>query len=464
MEGNTYDQVSYSHLPTAETHPDRLAVLARLRGLNPPPVDRARVLDLGANEGGCLIPMALSLPQSEFTGIDLAAAPVERGNRIIRELGLNNARLLRMNLLDVDESLGEFDYVIAHGLFAWTPEVVRDKVLAIAHANLSPNGIALVSYNTYPGGHVRQLLREMMLFHAAGATEPAVRIQQARAILSLMAQSNPEAKGIAKAIAQEAERTLLRRDSSIFHDYMSDAYQPAYFRDFIAHAARHGLAYVDDASVTDSRTVPLVPQVQESVRQIAAGDRILQEQYQDLLRVRQFRCSLLCHAEARPQPDWVSAQAAGMFAASSLRETAPGTFVSKSGVTMETPHEGVIEFLRRCNQRWPEPLPVIAQEAEMALALFQTGLLELRSVPGAAKRAGDRPLASPLARYQARESHVVSTLLHTAVDIPHPAARQFLALLDGTRDRPALARESGCSLQQVDQELEIAAARGLLLA
>ena len=47
MEGNLYDQVSYSQLPTAETHPDRLAVLARLRGLNPPPVDRARVSSEG---------------------------------------------------------------------------------------------------------------------------------------------------------------------------------------------------------------------------------------------------------------------------------------------------------------------------------------------------------------------------------------------------------------------------------
>jgi len=262
MEGNTYDQVSYSHLPTTETHPDRLAMLARLRGLNPPPVDRARVLDLGANEGGCLIPMALSLPHAQFTGIDFAAAPVERGNNIIGELGLGNARLIQMNLLDVGASLGEFDYVIAHGLYAWTPEAVRDKVLAIASANLSRTGIAMVSYNTYPGAYERTMLRDMMLFHADGAVEPADRIRQARAILALMARANPEAKGIARTIAQEAERTLLRRDSAIFHDYMSDVYQPVYFRDFVAHAARHGLAYVEDASVIDTWNVSLTSEVQ----------------------------------------------------------------------------------------------------------------------------------------------------------------------------------------------------------
>jgi hypothetical protein len=471
MEGNTYDQVSYSHLPTTETHPDRLAVLARLRGLNPPPVDRARVLDLGANEGGCLIPMALSLPHAEFTGIDLAAAPVERGNRVIGELGLTNARLIQMNLLDADASLGEFDYVIAHGLYAWTPEAVREKVLAIASANLSRTGIAMVSYNTYPGAYERTMLREMMLFHAdgaaagaaAGAMEPADRIRQARAILALMAQANPEAKGIAKAIAQEAERTLLRRDSAIFHDYMSDVYEPAYFRDFVARAARHGLAYVEDASVIDTWNVSLTSEAQEAVRQIAAGDRVLHEQYLDLLRVRHFRCSLLCHNSAAPRRDWVNAQAAGMFAASSVQETAPGTFVSTIGVRMETAHEGVIEFLRRCRARWPEALPVAEQESDMAVTLFQRGLIELRTVPGLAKRAGDHPLASPLARYQVRKGPTVSTLLHTAVEIPHPAAREFLTLLDGTRDRRTLARESSCSPDQVEQELEKASAHGLLL-
>jgi len=199
------------------------------------------------------------------------------------------------------------------------------------------------------------------------------------------------------------------------------------------------------------------------VRQIAAGDRILQEQYLDLLRVRHFRCSLLCHDSSAPRRDWVNAQAAGMFAASSVQETAPGTFVSTPGVRMETAHAGVVEFLRRCREHWPEALPIAEQESDMAVALFQRGLIELRTVPGLAKRAGDRSLASPLARYQVRRGPTVSTLLHTAVEIPHSAAREFLMLLDGTRDRPALARESVCSLDQVDRELENAASHGLLL-
>src|SRR6476660_8181391 len=94
---NTYDQLVYANRPYAQTHPDHLAVLGRLHGMHPPPVDRARVLDLGASEGGNIIPMALTVPQTQFTGVDLAASPVERGNRVIRDLGLTNVRLVQMD-------------------------------------------------------------------------------------------------------------------------------------------------------------------------------------------------------------------------------------------------------------------------------------------------------------------------------------------------------------------------------
>ncbi|MGH9591634.1 MAG: hypothetical protein ACRD5L_00980, partial [Bryobacteraceae bacterium] len=82
---NAYDQVAYFNRPYSQTHPDHLAVIGRLHGLDAPPVERARVLDLGASEGGNIIPMAISLPGAQFTGIDLAAIPVERGNQVIRD-------------------------------------------------------------------------------------------------------------------------------------------------------------------------------------------------------------------------------------------------------------------------------------------------------------------------------------------------------------------------------------------
>src|SRR5947209_4017238 len=75
----SYDTVPYHSHPFAQTHPDRLATVATLLGLKPPPVERCRVLELGCAGGGNLIPMALGPPESTFTGIDLSIRQVADG-------------------------------------------------------------------------------------------------------------------------------------------------------------------------------------------------------------------------------------------------------------------------------------------------------------------------------------------------------------------------------------------------
>jgi cyclopropane fatty-acyl-phospholipid synthase-like methyltransferase len=157
---SAHDQVPYINSPFAQTHPSRLFVMGRLAGLNPPAVETCRVLEIGANKGENLIGMAMVLPSAEFVGIDLAEVPVTRGQQTIADLGLDNVRLRQMNLLEIDEGFGEFDYIIAHGVYSWTPAEVRDKLLAVVRAHLSAQGVAFVSYNTYPGAHLREMLRE----------------------------------------------------------------------------------------------------------------------------------------------------------------------------------------------------------------------------------------------------------------------------------------------------------------
>ncbi|HEV3416510.1 MAG TPA: class I SAM-dependent methyltransferase, partial [Pirellulales bacterium] len=71
-----YDQVPYPRHTYGFTHPDRLATLAILNGLEPPSVETCRVLELGCASGSNLIPMAYALPQAEFIGIDLSARQI----------------------------------------------------------------------------------------------------------------------------------------------------------------------------------------------------------------------------------------------------------------------------------------------------------------------------------------------------------------------------------------------------
>jgi SAM-dependent methyltransferase len=106
------DELPYPAQPRPATHPDRLATLAVLLGLEPAALERSRVLELGAADGGNLLPMAHALPGAELVGIDLSARQVADGRARVAELGLANLRLERGDIRDPPADLGRFDYIL----------------------------------------------------------------------------------------------------------------------------------------------------------------------------------------------------------------------------------------------------------------------------------------------------------------------------------------------------------------
>ena len=92
---NPYDEVPYRTIATPTTHPDRMATIGTLFGLSPVPATRCRVLEIGCGNANNLIPMAFSLPESSFVGIDLAGSAIEAGKAFAAPLGLRNLTLLQ---------------------------------------------------------------------------------------------------------------------------------------------------------------------------------------------------------------------------------------------------------------------------------------------------------------------------------------------------------------------------------
>ena len=64
----------------------------------------------------------------------------------------------------------KFDYIICHGVYSWVLEATRAAILRLCRDGLTNHGVAYISYNTYPGWRLRQVVREAMLFHAGGRT------------------------------------------------------------------------------------------------------------------------------------------------------------------------------------------------------------------------------------------------------------------------------------------------------
>lgn len=460
---NTYDQLRYNNLPNLETHPNRLSVLAKLAGLEPAPVETCRVLELGTSEAANIIGMAVALPGAEFVGVDLAQEPLARGQRVIDDLGLRNVQLQCKNLLDIDESLGTFDYILTHGIYGWTPPEVGEKILEIAERCLTPEGVAFVSYNTKPAGHIRRLVRDMMLYHAGRFENPVERLAHAREFLKILALGRPEPEAFDAAATSYARDLLEHSDSALFHDDLAPVYEPVYFHDFVARAEAHQLQYMGDANGYDAPR-NLRAEAMEAVRTMAAGDRIAELQFFDFLRMRGFRRSLLCRNHQSLADDWDASRIVGCYATTAANEDKEGAFCGADNVRLTTAHPVPIEYMRRLIQSRPVSIKVEPDQAHVALELFKGGIIELHATPGAAAEAGPRPRVSPLARHQAANGELhVTTLWHRALEVEGEDARRMLTLLDGTREREALCQAMDCSHERLDAELRMLGRLGLLV-
>lgn len=448
----SYDLVPYESRPYPQAHPDRLATVATLFGAQPAPPDRCRVLELGCASGGHLIPMAVELPGSSFLGIDASARQIDEGRRTIEAVGFSNVELRHT---DIHESrdLGAFDYVVCHGVFSWVPASVRERILDICAQNLAPDGVAYVSYNTYPGWHFRGMVREMMRYHAARFDDPATRVRQAAALLDFLASSVVAKEGpYGQLLNQELE--LLRRVSGsyLFHEHLEDTNEPFYFHRFVEQAASRGLQYLGEAEVSSMAAYRFPEEVRETLRRISS-DQIQAEQYMDFLRNRTFRQTLLCHGDVRLDRQVDPARLEGMHVAAAVRPAAArddgaAVFLGRGKQELSTRDPLLRAALDRLAELWPGSAPfleLVSQGDAAALArqlirlYVSGGPIELHTMaPAFVRDVSSRPEASALARYQAFEGAIVTNLRHERVQLGD-LERFTVRLLDGSLERAAVA-------------------------
>jgi SAM-dependent methyltransferase len=433
----SYDEIPYANLPFTQALPRGHATVASLHGLTPPDPRTARVLELGCGAGAHLLGVAAAHPEVRAVGVDLAATAIEIASADAAAAGLDNIRFDVADVLALtDGSLGEFDYVIVHGLYAWAVEPLREAVLEACRAHLAPEGIAFISYNAHPGGHLRRMFREMGEFHARGIDDPRARADRARELFALIDRFG-EAGGrtfYAGVMGEELATLANAPESALVHDLLGSTYEPVWFRDFATAAARHGLAYVGDAIPGASREAPWSGPVEAFVSHAAGEDRIAREQYFDLFVLRRFRHSLLCHEALTPSPR-VDAAAV------------PRLLVAPDGDDLDGSLRAALDG---ADARNPLPFAAVQERAglpeeELAaqlVAAFEEGDVEFHAVPPpAASAAGERPRASALARAQARPGAKVTTLLNQVVELTDEPTCDLLRLLDGTRDRDAIRED-----------------------
>lgn len=478
-----YDVVEYPHRPFSQTSPDRLAVLGMLFGMEPALPSKCRVLELGCGSGGNLIPLADLNPGSSYLGLDLAQTPIDAGRKRIESLGLQNIRLEQMNVMDFPESEGEFDYIILHGLFSWVPEPVRLRILEICRKHLSPNGMAYISYNAYPGGHIRQAWRDIMLFHTRQFQDPKVKVQQARGMLGLVAHGTTRTDAAHQLAKEDHEKRLDVGDAAIFHDDLAECWQPFYFHEFASLAAAHGLQYVGEANYPDMLPSGLTPEGEAAMHAVEKAGIVMFEQYLDFLKLRRFRQTVVCRegVELRRPADLAAVER--MFVSAPIRQVEvedknapPGAVAFQNAineVTVTSTNSVTVAALNAIAAAWPstvsfDDLVQVCGGNRVALreilhTLYGASLLGLHAVPRkGANVAGDKPLVWRVARLEASIDIALPHLYHGSIELTDQEVRKLILLCDGEHTKAELA--AAVPSLDLEENLHKIARAGLLLA
>ena len=348
------------------------------------------------------------------------------------------------------------------------PAAVRDALLKACATHLAPNGVAYVSDNAMPGGHIRGVVRGMMLFHTRELTKPDERVAEAKALLGFLLRSGETAyPGAYRALMlEQAERNFGRTDADLFHDELGPINDSFYLTQFLSHASHHGLQFLGEADFFEMRPAMFSAETAATLDVLADKSIALKEQYLDFLKCRQFRKTLLCRREVSLDrafnPNKMTALTVSSDAAPEGEPAEDGAQLFRSPLkgSLTTAHPLARAALARLHAVYPLALcfTALVQEAlaasgesmsafkasnklaEVLFAAYGAGAIDMHTTPRhVVSTPGERPLASACARWQCRQGAGLTNLRHEGVEVTSAVGKALLDLCDGTRDRGAIA-------------------------
>lgn len=302
VQQTIYSELGYKSMPFPYTTPATLEAYAALVGISAPNPKTARVLELGATYGGNIISQALFNPDATFVGIELSQEQVEKGNEVIANAGLTNVSLIQSDIASIGSEIGTFDYIIAHGVYSWVDDGVKDALLRLIDEHLAEDGIAYISYNTYPGWHTMDEVRQLMMFSNRDKTQfnHKEKVLHGKTIGSIVGSQILKYDNLKERNSKflGALRSVMQKDEYyVGHDHLEPNNDPVYFYQFNDHLGAHNLAYLCDADLTLSMVRSFDVDIADTLDKLALNDHVAQEQYLDFMLDTTFRKSIICKAK-----------------------------------------------------------------------------------------------------------------------------------------------------------------------
>lgn len=292
-----YQRRAYPAMSHPSTDPAVTAVAARLGGLDIASPARAEVLEIGCAAGHNLLPLAARWPDSRFTGIDFSKPAILEARETARFAGLTNVEFIETDLSTFDPG-GEvrYDFMIAHGVYSWVPEEVRQALLKLCALRLAVNGCAVISYNTLPGWSLRKTLVELTSRIAESPAAEATG-NSPEEILGYLATAAGNHTPYSRHLTTVLHDLFGKGDEILPFDDFSPVNDPCTFQHFTDRARQHGLCYLGESQLTENFPSSLAPEAASLLKPFAEDPLVLQQMI-DVLTNRTFRSALLCRSDA----------------------------------------------------------------------------------------------------------------------------------------------------------------------
>jgi len=421
---NAYDELPYKSCSVDWSAPERLVLASLFHGGLQPTLHVYRVLELGCGDGANLLPLAYFRRHAAFVGVDGARSQIEVAKTRAAALGLANVEFIHADFREAAHRIsGQFDFVIAHGILSWVPDVVRDALLDLCAKSLCPGGLLYMNYNARPGWNVRGLVREFLLAHTVKEKNLRVRAQLAQEVAGKVVSTMTDLEQpYSRLLANEFRFVYEGNVTWVAHEFLS-ADNRAYWRsEFLELVGRYGFEYVADADFNySSGRIPeeLAPRlVLEKITGRSIEDTI------DLLCYRQLHSPILTLGPfARQMP---SLEEFGNLYVASCLERCPSNgnadivmFRHPSGYEVEAKERYMQEGFEKLYTQWPRGLkvaatfPLTSDVVEDLKLLQRNGLIELRCI-----EPGDFGVdGGPLNRLEIEWGGYYTTPYHTTVAV-----------------------------------------------
>lgn len=470
-----YDTLPYPSMTFPQTHPDHLAAIGRFYGLKAAPPENCRVLELGCGDGTNLNWQAVTLPESRFVGVDLSKLHINGARDDLSELNLSNIEFYQKDVLDIGEkTFGTFDYIIAHGLFSWVPDFVREKILDLYQELLNPNGIGYISYNVFPGCHRRKIVSDAMRFLTKNIQDPLEKVQKGVSFARFLTENTGHLPTYRDILKFELEGMDDRGEANIFHDDLSEENRPFYFSEFIELAENHDLQYLSEAERFTAQPRNLPAEVIKKLDDLSKNI-IEYEQYVDFFLSTRFRQTLLFRKENKVDRNFTPAKIKQFYVSSNLRPvsenvdisgTTEEKFTNPKGANAATNHpltKTALMYLYESGTHRIKFADLIdksrkllakknfvsgdwKKESDITASLFfqihsPNSIRFHVNQSGAVEKVSEKPKVSEFTRLQADRNQDITTFHGLNLSLDDEFMRELICLLDGTRNSENLTSE-----------------------